>query len=724
MDDETDRTPPSPQPDNGTPAQPTRPSRMDGDIEAEMPASIPEMTAPLSVRPDTDSISHSHTVVHHSHADSLLQPSQLTGGGEATAQTIYPGALTVEHAEDPPGSARLGPAEFAVTLPMDSRVKDDYERVLAGAAADLREFLDSFLPGTQVPLGDREYLWPKMQELVEGLNNTSVHPDLNVPLHLSEGDSSPQKEASWAEYSSAKFLLLGHLIEMASDHDLHLILAVQDDRKQALIERYLLGKGFAYTRAREAMDGGLEVSLAKGPLSFGIHSNENVNELLKAPSAIFAFDAAFNAKSPSVQHIRTTYTRNEGLLPVVWLLVANSCEHVVRCLPDLPPANQMRALVLHTARLHDEVGDLQEGAFGVRQNAEEILHFLLDSFASWSLPAVEPLDFVSTPEMDSSASSSDGSHSGDRKRSLVKEDTDGHASKRARVGIHGASRPTGSSFLEQDLAQVRSAHAAEKEKMQTELADMQARLQATEKALGILQHRYESRTQELHKMRQERDRTAESKSSLEQRIEKHREDISKLKDERAELKHELEAARQELKTGGGTLGDLEAAREEIRRLTKEIAGLERKADYEKNQAEYTREQYQNASTVAAQAGNELRQVRSQNEELTRKTQANANQLRETNMKNDSARHLARIQELELSLAARDDLLRRKEEELREIRKNRPSTRSTSTQPRSPKWAAGSRPTSPGITNNGNGGNGNNGLAGRGSALRFSSDASF
>lgn len=258
-----------------------------------------------------------------------------------------------------------------------------------------------------------------MCELAERLNNISTHPDLNISLHLMEADSNLPKEASWAEYSSAKFLLLGHLIALASAHDIHVILAVQDDKRQKVIERYLRGKGFDYTRPREEMGGGLEVSLAKGPLSFGIHSNENVNELFKAPSAIFVLETAFNSKSPSVQHIRTTYSRNEGLLPMVWFLVANSCEHIERCLPDLSESDRLRFLLLYTARLHDEVGDLQSDAFGVHENADEILNYLLDSFASWPLPAIEPLDFVSTPELDSSTPSSDEYHSASLKRSLV-----------------------------------------------------------------------------------------------------------------------------------------------------------------------------------------------------------------------------------------------------------------------------------------------------------------
>ena len=120
------------------------------DVEAIVPAELPDTTAPLSVRHEKDPMSHSHTAVHHAHSEPLLQSSHLEGSGTAL-KTIQPSALTVEEPEEVlPGSVRLGPAEFAVTLPMDSRVKDDYERVLTDAAASIREFLATFSPDSRI----------------------------------------------------------------------------------------------------------------------------------------------------------------------------------------------------------------------------------------------------------------------------------------------------------------------------------------------------------------------------------------------------------------------------------------------------------------------------------------------------------------------------------------------------------------------------------------------
>ncbi|KOS48210.1 hypothetical protein ACN38_g824 [Penicillium nordicum] len=708
-----------------------------GDIEASIPVSVPETTAPLSVRPDTDSFSHSHTAVHHGHSEPLLPPSELANGGhmsQLSLQTIHPSALTVSGMDDEvvPGSVHLGPSEFAVTLPMDSRVKDDYERVLSDAAASIRQFFESFQLTTQISESEREVLHSHMREVIARLSNVSTHPDLNISDHLKDADPDLAKEASWAEYSSAKFLLLGHLIEIIGTNELHIILAVQDEKKQAVLERYLQGKGFAYTRPRGEMGSTLEVSLAKGSLSFGIHSSETARELYKPPSAIFALDSYFRPRSPSVQHLRTTYARNGNLLPVIWFLVANTSEHIERCLPDSPEPDRLRLLVHYIARLHDEVGDLQDDAFGVHEDAEEILGYLLDSVTGWPLPTIEPLNLVSLAELECYSSSSDEVMPPAQKRTLQDEEPEEHSSKRARVGTQENSQLTESTkppsqtldrdlqSLEKNLIQMKQIHASEKAQLQAELAQANSRFQEMEKSLGILQHRYETRTKELHVTRQERDRVTESKPSLEQRVEKQKETISSLKEERTELKRELDEARQALKNGGGSSAELETAREEIRRLVKENSHLERKAEFEKNQSEYMREQYQTASTAAAQSGTESRLLAAENEKLKRKAESNAVQLRELHMNDESVRHLARVEELELTLATRDEFLRRKEDELREIRKNRPSTRSTSTQPRSPKWA-GSRPTSPGVGHNGNG---NGGLGGRGSALRYSSEMPF
>jgi len=258
-----------------------------------------------------------------------------------------------------------------------------------------------------------------MHEVTARLNNVSTHPDLNISQHCKYNDSELEQEASWAEYSSAKFLFLKYWIQLASTHDLHVILEVRGEMKQKILERYLLGKGFNYTKPRAELGGSVEVSMTKGSLSFGIHGNDGVQELFTSPSAIFVLDTSFDPRSPSVQHIRTTYTRSGSLLPVIWLLISNTCEHIGRCLPDLTESERLRLLLQETAHLRDNVGDLQDNALGVYEDVEEILGYLSDRLATWPLPTIEPLHFASQEELDSSDPSSDEPMPTAPKRSLV-----------------------------------------------------------------------------------------------------------------------------------------------------------------------------------------------------------------------------------------------------------------------------------------------------------------
>ncbi|KAL7652072.1 hypothetical protein ACMYSQ_009387 [Aspergillus niger] len=709
-----------------------------GDIEPSAPVSIPETTAPLSVRVDKEP---THAKDNEANQDTTIPPVEPEEIGPP--QTIQPSALSMHFAEEPtPGSVHLGPSEFAVPLPMDSRVKDDYERVLTSESQSIRDFLGVTSSQPDTTEYQRDSLLPKMHDILDRLSNISTHPDLNIAEHINS-ESDLGREAAWAEYSSAKFLLLSYLLETASMRDIHLVIMVQGEKTQRVVERYLMGKGLLYTRPRQEMGSGtnIEVSMVKDSLSFGIQTtrNDGVMETYKPPAAIIALDKSFSSKTPTVEHMRTTFARNGNLLPVVRLLVSNSSEHIELCFPGLSEPERLRTVLQYSIRLRDVVGDLQDDALGVQEDAEELLSCLVsDNFnAHWSLPHIEPLHILSPEQLESSQQELQSRPGVDiqltnpqaQKRAFQAEDEVEQSAKRMKTeeptqeptqstestGFPSQPLNGGLQTLENHLVQMQNSHAAELEKLRKALAGAQARLQERENVLEKLQHRYETRTKDFHKLRREHDRLTQAKTTSDQRVEKQKEELMKLKDERTQLRHELEEARASLKAGGGSAAELESAREDIRRLTKDNASLERKAEYEARQAEYTREQYQTASTVAAQSGNELRQLRSENETLKRKVEGDATHLRELNAKNDEARHLARVLELEATLTSREDLLRRKEEELREIRKNRPSTRSTSTQPRSPKWTAGnSRPTSPGINNGSS-------LAGRGSALRFSSE---
>jgi hypothetical protein len=78
------------------------------------------------VRVDKDTSHHPEPL-----KEPTLEPLPDSVPEPHVVQTIQPSALTITYqAQVTPGSLHLGPSEFAVPLPMDSRVKDDYEKVL------------------------------------------------------------------------------------------------------------------------------------------------------------------------------------------------------------------------------------------------------------------------------------------------------------------------------------------------------------------------------------------------------------------------------------------------------------------------------------------------------------------------------------------------------------------------------------------------------------------
>lgn len=118
-----------------------------GDIDSSVPLSVPE-TAPLSVRHEKESAHLVQPNIGPGPAASFEPQTQMN---HPTVQTIQPSALTFYLAQDiPPGSVHLGPSESAIPLPMDSRVKDDYERVLADGAQLIREFVRASEPNANV----------------------------------------------------------------------------------------------------------------------------------------------------------------------------------------------------------------------------------------------------------------------------------------------------------------------------------------------------------------------------------------------------------------------------------------------------------------------------------------------------------------------------------------------------------------------------------------------
>ncbi|KAL1956833.1 hypothetical protein VTO42DRAFT_6783 [Malbranchea cinnamomea] len=719
-----------------------------GDIEPTIAPSQSETVSPLSVRVDKESHAHQQTrpepaqgspvafvapqELHYNAEHAVVAPDfskegepdptgpsglelpvasqeeQEDTAGQATE--VIETAVFPEH-----GGVGLGPLEFAVPLPMDSRVKDDYDRTLNNEINVINRYLEMSEQETSTEAESNSTV-SKVRKMIEQLDNVCTHPDLNLVETPPVNVNDISREASWAEYSSSKFLFLGYFIDAALDLDLHVIIMVKGGRTAKIMENYFLGKGFSLrlTPSSEACNGS-EIIFYRESLSFGVRTttDERIIEPFRPPALIIALDSSFNPGNESVKHLRATSI--PGLLtPVIRLVIANTSEHIRLCLPQCPDSMKLRLLVKNATSLCSCAGELQDDALGVQEDAEEILAYLASDprTRKWPLPLIEALE-IQVPEAGPPSSEQENLRSmasSGQKRWLEGEVHETISpSKRQRMSpsqdiTHVSDSAKGQTqdnstgpqhLMEKTVGSTKKEPDTEIEKLRSALAEMENRLKATEASLSALQHRYETKHSQLHKVRKDLEAALEGAKRSASRIERQTEEILKLKEEKAALAKQLEDARNIIKSGGGDAAELVKSREEAQRLRAENEKLQRTVHQERSQSEYTRQQYQNASSAAAKSGMEVRKLEEEIKELKKKSSEEAVHLKTLRQRSDEKTHLARIRELETTLALRESILAKKEEEIFELRKNRPNTRSTSLQPRSPKWNNNnSRPASP------------------------------
>lgn len=242
------------------------------------------------------------------------------------------------------------------------------------------------------------------------------------------------------------------------------------------------------------------------------------------------------------------------------------------------------------------------------------------------------------------------------------------------------------------LATLKLSHQKREASMRETINGLQSRLQEISNDLSLLQDRNEELTAERANLKHEKDDLITAAATIEKKLASRATEIADLKEERKGLKAELEEARNALKGSVvPEIAELEKAKEEARAAVQERDSLQKKIASLKQDFEFTRQQYQQASTAAAESSNRNTELEAENVELRKKASGEATRAKEITVKNAHVIHEKRIQQLEAMLEERDELLRKRD------RGRGVQTRSGSVQPRSPRPGnsrAGSRAGSP------------------------------
>ena len=285
--------------------------------------------------------------------------------------------------------SQLGPMEFAVSLPMHSRVRDQYKRAVNLYADEIAKFVKESC--------SNDSLVEPNQKMVDRVNNICIHTDLDNFGTPTQEDAGPGEVASWAVRCSSKFAFLKHLIDAMRDQDHHISIIAQAGKRLDTIEAFLKASHVVYDRpdnfSRSSPDN------TQGNLQFSLIASgvEGSSALPKAASGVIAFDGSFNARDHQITALRRHIFNVDQLSPVIHLLVHSSAEHIERCLPSsMTGLERLRAAVSYVTQTRLDVGVLVEEDPSPEDAAKMVATFIEagGGEGQWALPQMRALEVL------------------------------------------------------------------------------------------------------------------------------------------------------------------------------------------------------------------------------------------------------------------------------------------------------------------------------------------
>lgn len=462
------------------------------------------------------------------------------------------------------------------------------------------------------------------------------------------------------------------------------------------------------------------------------------------PILMIAFDASFDTQDPQVMRIRQYFSpKPPALLPVVHFIVSNSSEHVDRCLPkDMPSPARLKLLVRAIYQARPNLGgkptyvrspsdepegrpmDFADLQRALRKSPERKLAILAsiitraslsqDWDTNWTLGSMPELQLTemdilpqrssgvptvsTTPREPAARSRTPASRSGTpsgKKRLLEVDNVLPALNKRQRltptplrdsveVGHIGNDTSSRMEQLQDLVNKLQAGIQVErdaKQKAEQDASRVREQLDQWKKDHSALQRRYEKRMTKCHELETSNKKLLKIIENNKVRQERGTEENGTLKRKVTELQAELTTVREEVKAGVGDAAALEAARGEARGLQAKNRYLDKSLENTRKDFEFTRSQYQEASNKAAEFAGQVRDLEAKVAELTQQAGDEKRRLMEKSHTNSIEKHLAKVQELELGIKTREVLLRKLEEENRQLKRTRGvQTRGSSVQP--------------------------------------------
>ncbi|KAG8529772.1 uncharacterized protein KY384_005253 [Bacidia gigantensis] len=615
--------------------------------------------------------------------------------------------------------------EHVIPLPMQARIQQQYCTTIRYYARTMKKFFE------EKPC--KRDTVESINRLLEEVSKVSTHIDLQGSGPASQEDLDPQGEAEYAESCSAKFAFLGQLLKRTGNLTLDLYIVAKPGPLMSIIEIFLNAKQVKWYRVGEDLKARAP-NIETGLTVFLARSDENAKcdpLRLPEPHLIVGFDETFEKEAFVATHW------NASRIPVLRPLVYASLEHIDLCVPrTLNPIERLQKLVYLLLQTQKRVGLVVPPDLTPNVAAERIAPYASElirdrSADTWPLPPLQPIDDIAHMESDSSLSDARSDISdeykpklrywpskaapkirsakmGKRPFDLEWSDSVAVQSKKQKIGQQYAAisdefdvsldRFVRGLWLikAQPSELVRQAKEREPSEVERDLEKKTHMVKDLQEWAEIRQHDFE-KLRRKHgdlEISHEGDRIALEKFA--HKFEKLQTDYRTLIEDRIALRKEI--ADQQAHLNNHSNSEIAAAARNVthqREIEAEVARLNKLITNHESEVGFVRQQYQAASSAAADLSNELEPLKTEVGELRKKQESNIVENRRLRDEDVTKSLRKEVQRLKQTVKQRDSFVEKLEREMVEIKRGRAGvqTRGSSVQPKSPR-GPGSRGVSP------------------------------
>lgn len=196
-------------------------------------------------------------------------------------------------------------------------------------------------------------------------------------------------------------------------------------------------------------------------------------------------------------------------------------------------------------------------------------------------------------------------------------------------------------------------------------------LQEYNESLELLQLRYEMKNKKVRTLSSACDQNEAALATAISKSARQSAELAAMFEKKASLEAELKESRDTLLNSSDlSVAEREGCHEQIRTLKETNTSLDKKVANLNHDLEYCREQYQNASNAAVEATTRISELEAELLIAQRKASGEAIKLATLNQSTENSTLRNEIEHLNLELKAREDLLRRKEEDLKDLKRGR------------------------------------------------------